>query len=303
MRSTRLGGALPVSLALLGLLAMLGCRPAVATVPAAAVVSATSTARPPVVSTGVPPSPTVPSTLTATPAATPIPEPTATATPIPSPTPDRTILCSQRIPGDGLLTVVTLTYGLSRNYEPRGLVPLAGYLPNDVTLGYPTELRRIAVTPLLNMITAMQAAGLHPFIISGYRSYSAQAIAREKWLEKEPDRANILSAPPGFSEHQLGTVVDFGSPELPDIVGQEDIEFHTWFYKTSEGQWLLENAHKYGFTLSYPFEAFETTGFFYEPWHYRYVGIDMATQLHEQGISLTEHQLANEPPPCIPDTP
>lgn len=282
---------------------MLGCRPAVATVPAAAVVSATSTARPPVVSTGVPPSPTVPSTLTATPAATPIPEPTATATPIPSPTPDRTIPCSQRIPGDGLLTVVTLTYGLSRNYEPRGLVPLAGYLPNDVTLGYPTELRRIAVTPLLNMITAMQAAGLHPFIISGYRSYSAQAIAREKWLEKEPDRANILSAPPGFSEHQLGTVVDFGSPELPDIVGQEDIEFHTWFYKTSEGQWLLENAHKYGFTLSYPFEAFETTGFFYEPWHYRYVGIDMATQLHEQGISLTEHQLANEPPPCIPDTP
>ncbi|HRO24464.1 MAG TPA: D-alanyl-D-alanine carboxypeptidase family protein, partial [Promineifilum sp.] len=89
---------------------------------------------------------------------------------------------------------------------------------------------------------------------------------------------------------------------LTDIVGQEDVEFHTWFYKTSEGIWLLENAHKYGFTLSYPFEAFETTGFFYEPWHFRYVGVEMATFLHEQGISLTEHQLATEPPPCIPDS-
>ena len=162
-------------------------------------------------------------------------------------------------------------------------------------------MRRIVINPLVDMITDMQAAGLQPVVISGYRSYSAQAIARQKWLEKEPERANILSAPAGFSEHQLGTVVDFGSPELVEIVGQEDIEFHTWFYKTSEGQWLLENAHKYGFTLSYPFEAFDITGFFYEPWHYRYVGVDMATHLHEAGISLTQHQLESEPPPCIPD--
>jgi LAS superfamily LD-carboxypeptidase LdcB len=222
-------------------------------------------------------------------------------TPTPTPTPDRTIACSQRIPDDGLLTIVTLTYGLSRDYEPKDLVELSAYFANDITLGYPTQLRRVAVHPLAMMIADMQAAGLKPTIISGYRSYSAQAIARQKWLEKEPERANILSAPPGFSEHQLGTVVDFGSPELPEIVGQPDIEFHTWFYKTSEGIWLLETAHKYGFTLSYPFEATELTGFFYEPWHYRYVGIEMATWLHEMGITLTEHQLANEPPPCVPD--
>jgi len=303
MRITRFRTVLSVPLALLAVFALIGCRPAVVAVPPAVVVDVTSTAPPPVVSTGIPPLPTRPPTATATATVTPVPSPAATATPIPSPTPDRTIPCSQRVPDDGLLTVVTLTYGLSRNYEPRGLVPLAGYLPHDVTLGYPTELRRIVINPLVQMINDMEAAGLHPFIISGYRSYSAQAIAREKWLEKEPDRANILSAPPGYSEHQLGTVVDFGSPELPEIVGQEDVEFHTWFYKTSEGQWLLENAHKYGFTLSYPFEAFETTGFFYEPWHYRYVGVDVATELHEQSISLTEHQLATEPPPCIPDTP
>ncbi len=260
-----------------------------------------SAARPPVVITGLPPTPTSPPTAapSATPTLPPSPAPTASITP--SATPDRNIPCSRRVPDSGLLTVVTLTYGLSRDFEPAGLVGLSGYLPNDVTLGYPTELRRVAVTPLVEMIGDMQAAGLKPVIISGYRSFSAQAIARQKWLEKEPDRANILSAPPGFSEHQLGTVVDFGSPELAEIVGQEDIEFHTYFYKTSEGIWLLENAHKYGFTLSYPFEAFEITGFFYEPWHFRYVGVEAATNLHDAGISLTEHQLATEPPPCIPD--
>jgi zinc D-Ala-D-Ala carboxypeptidase len=267
----------------------------------AAEVVATATPRPVVVNTGVPPSPTAPPTATPSPLPTHTPSPTLTPTPVPTATPDRTIACSRRIPDDGLLTVVTLTYGLSRDYEPDDLVPLAGYLSQEVTLGYPTELRRVAILPLVNMITDMQAAGLKPTIISGYRSYSAQAIARQKWLEKEPERVNILSAPPGFSEHQLGTVVDFGSPELPDIVGQPDIEFHTWFYKTSEGIWLLENAHRYGYTLSYPFDAFETTGFFYEPWHYRYVGVETATWLRETGISLTEHQLAAEPVPCIPD--
>lgn len=286
-----------------------GCAPAAASNPVVAIAEITTTAqpttRPPVVVTGLPPTTTAEATAQAAPTISPTPlPPTAipTATITPSPTPDRNVLCSRRVPDNGLLTMITLTYGLSRDYEPAGLVDLSGYLPREVTLGYPTQLRRVVINPLVDMITDMQAVGLKPVIISGYRSFSAQAIARQKWLEKEPDRANILSAPPGFSEHQLGTVVDFGSPELAGIVGQEDIEFHTWFYKTSEGIWLLENAHKYGFTLSYPFEAFETTGFFYEPWHYRYVGVEMATFLHEQGISLTEHQLATEPPPCIPDS-
>lgn len=212
-------------------------------------------------------------------------------------------MCRDRIPDNGLLTIVTLTYGLNRDYEPAGLVDLSGYLPQDVTLGYPTQLRRVVINPLVDMINDMQTAGLNPVIISGYRSYSAQAIARQKWAEKEPDRVSILSAPPGFSEHQLGTVVDFGSPELAEIVGQEDIEFHTYFYKTSEGIWLLDNAHRYGFTQSYPYEAIDVTGFFWEPWHYRYVGVEMATHLYEENVSLTEHQLATEPPPCIPDTP
>jgi D-alanyl-D-alanine carboxypeptidase len=148
------------------------------------------------------------------------------------------------------------------------------------------------------MIADMQREGLAPEIISGYRSYSAQALAWRKWLESEPDRAAIISVSPGHSEHQLGTAIDFGSPELTAIVGGDDVEFHTYFYKTREGEWLEKHAHEYGFTLSYPLEAFEITGFYYEPWHYRYIGVDLAGELKTKGTSLTQHLLEIYPPPC-----
>ncbi|MBE2221235.1 MAG: D-alanyl-D-alanine carboxypeptidase family protein [Anaerolineae bacterium] len=229
------------------------------------------------------PTPLVPTEIPATPTATPIG------------------VCSQRIPSDDLFTLVTQTYNLSRDYAPKDLVLLTDYLAMDVTLGYPSEIREVALQPLLTLINDMKAEGLQPQIISGYRSYSGQSIAWNKWSTEMPERASIISARPGHSEHQLGTVVDFGSPSLPDIVGDPDIEFHTYFFKTPEGIWLLENAHLYGFTLSYTREASEITGFFYEPWHYRYVGVEMATQLKEVGLTLTEFQLANQPEPCIPD--
>ena len=195
---------------------------------------------------------------------------------------------------------MTLEYGLSRDFVPVDLAKLSGKLPVTVTLGYPTEIRQIVVEPLTKMIGDMLEADLQPQIISGYRSYSAQSIAWNKWLTKEPERASIVSAPPGFSEHQLGTTLDFGSPELADVVGDEDVEFHTYFFKTSEGEWLAEHAHEYGFTLSYSREAFELTGFYYEPWHYRYVGREMATDLKNWEISLTEYLFENYPLPCIP---
>ncbi len=241
----------------------------------------------------------VPATLTPTTIPnTPTAQPSPTAVSAPTPTPIGP--CIERMPEDDLLAVVTLDYNLSRNYEPLDLVPLAEWLPMSVTLGYPSEIRREALQPLLTMIEAMQAEGLTPRVMSGYRSYAAQAIAWNKWNDLYPDHASIISAPPGHSEHQLGTVVDFGSPELAAIVGQPDIEFHTLFYKTSEGIWLAEHAHEYGFTLSYPLDAFDLTGFYYEPWHYRYVGTEIATELHNLELTLTEYQLLNQDEPCIP---
>jgi zinc D-Ala-D-Ala carboxypeptidase len=226
--------------------------------------------------------------------------PAPTFTPSPTPTPTPIGLCSQRMPGDDLLALVTHEYGISRDFAPPDLVLLSDYLPQSVTLGYPTQVRQVVVEPLVAMILDMRAAGLQPQIISGYRSYAAQTIARAKWSDLEPDRVGIISAPPGHSEHQLGTTLDFGSPELAQIVEQEDVEFHTYFYKTSEAQWLMENAHIYGFALSYTRESFALTGMYYEPWHYRYLGPEMAALLRARGLTLSEYLLEHEPPPCIP---
>lgn len=264
--------------------------------PTAVVIAATLP--PPSVDANMPPAKQPSNTVIPTAPATPLP----TNTPTPTATPTATPIgpCANRMPHDDLFTIVTQVYGLSRDYAPKDLVLLTDYLPVDITLGYPTELRQIALEPLIQMVTDMQTAGLQPQILSGYRSYAAQAISWEKWNREEPERAAILSARPGHSEHQLGTTIDFGSSELPEITGIEDIQFHTYFYMTSEGIWLAENAHRYGFTLSYPRGAQEITGFYYEPWHFRYVGIEMATFLYESEQYLTEYQLLNQPEPCIP---
>lgn len=299
-------------LALLGLF-IAGCGPAATPTrehveAATADVTASSTA--PALTAAVSPTstsmPFIPATITPVPtvSATPTPLPTftpaATNTPPPTPTSEPLRPCDQRIPDDSLLPIVTQKFGLSRDFAPSDLVKLSEALPNRVTLGYPSEIRRVALQPLVEMIGAMEAAGLKPFIISGYRSYATQSIAWNKWLDREPDRAAILSAPPGHSEHQLGTTIDFGSPELPGIVGEEDIQFHTYFYMTSESRWLEDNAHQYGFTLSYPRDSFELTGFYYEPWHYRYVGVELASQLKEAGQFLTAYQFETQPLPCLP---
>ena len=247
------------------------------------------------------PTSTATATRTSTPTITPSPTETSTPTPTPRPTstPTKTATpisaCSQRIPADDLLTIVTRDFGLSREYEPRDLVPLYEHFGYRITLGYDTHVRSVLIEPLKALIEDMHSAELNPTIISGYRSYSEQVIAWEKWKKEVGERAARLSAPPGTSEHQLGTTVDFGSPSLNN-------EFHTMFYTTNEGKWLIENAHKYGFTLSYPRGAEEITKFFFEPWHYRYVGIELATELYDARISLTEYQLETMPPPCLSGT-
>jgi D-alanyl-D-alanine carboxypeptidase len=77
--------------------------------------------------------------------------------------------------------------------------------------------------------------------------------------------------------------------------------YHALFAETSEGKWLAENAYKYGFSLSYPPDAKTWTGFIYEPWHYRYVGLEMATYLHDSSQSLAQFLREAHPGlPCAP---
>ena len=247
-----------------------------------------------------------PATLTPIPTITPSPTPTPTPTPTftltPSPTPTKAA-CDERIPlQDDLLVIVSQEFGLSRAYEPDDLVPISPHFSREITLGYPTMVRGVVLDPLINMVNDMLDAGLDPYIISGYRSYATQEATYNKWVALEPDRADILSAKPGHSEHQLGTTVDFGSYRLHEYIDDsydEKLQFHTYFFKTPEGAWLQNNAHLYGFTLSYPRGVQEITGFYYEPWHFRYVGVGNATALLDGGTSLTEYLLNQDPEPCF----
>ena len=96
--------------------------------------------------------------------------------------------------------------------------------------------------------------------------------------------ANRFSARPGYSEHQLGTTIDFTSRRA-------EFDLTNAFGATPEGQWLDENAVRYGFVMSYPPDKEDITGYVYEPWHFRYVGEEVAAEVRREGITLHEYLL------------
>lgn len=109
-------------------------------------------------------------------------------------------------------------------------------------------------------------------IVSGYRSFEYQTELKGRYLVTYGEGANQFSADQGFSEHQLGTSVDFTTEELGGAMDER-------FASSEAYEWLLDNAHKYGFTLSYP----EGNQFYvFEPWHWRFVGRDLARDLNRE---------------------
>ena len=252
------------------------------------------------------PNPTTQPTVTSTPTPTASPSPSATPAPtlfpLPALDPQATLApCEKRRPAaDDLLAEVSDNYGLDPNYVPGDLVKLGNYLPGRVTLP-DMLLRQPAAQALGKMVKAMLADGLAPTVLSSYRSYFDQAVAHNRWLVEDPANANEISALPGHSEHQLGTVVDFGSPEIPALTGSTTDPFSPLFDQTTEGRWLAMHAFEYGFSMSSPPGAQLLTGLAYEPWHYRYVGVEMATYLHASGLYLDQYLFKVRPVmPCLP---
>tara|TARA_B100000745_G_scaffold275300_1_gene204709 strand:- start:344 stop:1255 length:912 start_codon:yes stop_codon:yes gene_type:complete len=114
-------------------------------------------------------------------------------------------------------------------------------------------------------------------VLSAYRSFDEQAQLKGQYLQTYGEGANTFSADQGYSEHQLGTAVDF---TIPALAGQL-----AGFGDTEAYQWLLDNAYKHGFILSYPKDnAF----YVYEPWHWRFVGEDLARDLNRDGRNFYE---------------
>lgn len=243
--------------------------------PAAAAADLDTDTPPPTLTATLPPS--------ATPSATPEPAPTATRTPAPTATPTVRDLCRIHAAIDNpYLLQVSRAVALPRTYEPTDLVEVTLDPANRYFYTQVVRLREPVVAPLLAIIAELNLLGLRPIVISGYRSYTEQVLAFQKWQSRYPDRVDNLSAQPGHSEHQLGTVVDFSTFDM--LYEQFNIRFAT----TEVGRWLDQYAADYGFVLSYPEGKTEITGYEWEPWHFRYVGPDLAHDLQAYNLTLTE---------------
>lgn len=120
---------------------------------------------------------------------------------------------------------------------------------------------------------------------SGYRTYEYQKGLFNRYAEKDGyDNAVMYSAKPRHSEHESGLAYDIGGSDQSYWLEEE-------FEGTEEGIWLRDNGHRFGFILRYPKDKTYITGYIYEPWHFRYIGIEHATNVYEMDITLEEYLL------------
>jgi D-alanyl-D-alanine carboxypeptidase len=161
-----------------------------------------------------------------------------------------------------------------------------GDLHNIADAGFPLTdgvmLRGFVMPDLRAMREAAAANGTPIKVIIGYRSYqSQQQLFEQRTDELGASEAGSRVAKPGHSEHQLGTTLDITSEGLTDVD-------QSWG-ATPTGQWIASHAHEYGFILSYPAEASDSTCYDYEPWHLRYVGREEAADVIRQRVTLRQY--------------
>lgn len=181
--------------------------------------------------------------------------------------------------GDDLLVLVNKQTGqqLASDWSPRDLVgiPTPYRMP-----GRDGELRGPVVDALITMLDAARDDGIELGVRSAYRSYATQCMTFDyKVRQHGLEHAKRFSAEPGRSQHQLGTTVDISGGALSWALTQD-------MGGTLEGQWLAENANRFGFALSYPQGHEHETGYAYEPWHYRYIGVEAAEEMANAGLIL-----------------
>ena len=161
------------------------------------------------------------------------------------------------------------------------------YIPNDlemIDIRYSCKdkyLRHEARVLFEEMAKNAKKEGYNIIAVSTYRPYEYQYKIYNNYVkEKGKYYADLASARAGHSEHQTGLAVDVADISLD----------YDNFEKTKEFNWMKNNAHKYGFILRYPKAKFHITGFKYEPWHYRYVGVNIATYIYNSNITLEEYK-------------
>lgn len=194
------------------------------------------------------------------------------------PTETKMLTCS-----DCKYAPVDKTYFLPSTYAPSleaTNLPGGGYLSSET------------VSALRNMADELKKQGVNVYVTSAFRSYQQQQDTFNYWVNRElatgldlqsaRAKANIYSAFPGHSEHQLGTTLDIRCEDCSafskDVAGNPVYEF------------LEKHAHEYGFVISYPSGKQYLTGYTYEPWHIRYIGVGLATELFNRNYQSTNNK-------------
>ncbi|MEO8907514.1 MAG: M15 family metallopeptidase [Microbacteriaceae bacterium] len=170
----------------------------------------------------------------------------------------------------------------SRALNPKSYVPADLEYP-DVPYVNHQPLRQEAATALVALFNAAHSdAGLGMSVQSGYRSYDTQvSVYNEDVAAHGVAYADTDTARPGTSEHQTGLAVDISAVPA-------SCSLDACFGTTPQGEWLATNAWRFGFLLRYPADKVPVTGYTYEPWHFRYIGTALSTQMHNTGFTTLE---------------
>ena len=186
----------------------------------------------------------------------------------------------RRYEDDGdLLVLVNKYYGVSSDYKPKDMVTI----PSKYTTYSNAKMKEVAYKAFKKMHKAAKEKGLNFKICSAYRTYSTQRSLFNGYMNSRGAKtAFVLSAYPGRSEHHTGLAIDL-------LTGRNGWAMSNSFANTKEGKWVKKHCAEYGFIVRYPDGSTNITGYGYESWHLRYVGIDAAKEIMSQGITLEEY--------------
>ena len=184
----------------------------------------------------------------------------------------RTIIADSAVDPHNVATLVNKGFALSKNFKPKNLTNVSGF-----------SLRTDAGKAWKQMeSTCLQETGIDLVLKSGYRSYSVQKILFENAIKRKGIKLTVgYNALAGRSEHQLGLAID--------VVDKNTTRLVTSFAKTPAYSWLSSNAHRFGYILRYPAHKVHITDYSFEPWHFRFVGKELATHLYKNDLTLEEY--------------
>ncbi|MET3698274.1 LAS superfamily LD-carboxypeptidase LdcB [Bacillus oleivorans] len=181
-----------------------------------------------------------------------------------------------------ILVLVNKDYTLAHDFQPMDLV-VPNVLFSESVTDEEKHIRKEAAAALEQLFHNGKEQGINLIATSGYRSYETQKRLYEEFVNHMGlEAAEYRAAQPGNSEHQTGLAMDITSSEFT-------YEEYQNFGETPGGKWVSQNAHHFGFIIRYPEGKEHITGYQYEPWHLRYVGVEQATYMFENQLTFEEY--------------